>query len=326
MAMRRLIVVAAALGTVAAITLLLGATATVSLALMALTAMVPVALPAIGEVVNQKGGVFNIGLEGIMLIASATAVYTAELGGSGLVGLGGGIIAGAIVALVFGLAVTYGRANQTIAGLGLNFFGIGAVAFLIFEIWGAPGFHRVPAEIRIEPLATPFGLLRWMSLVAVLVPVLIVALLHHTPFGLRLRAVGHNALVSDVSGVDVYRLRLAACVLGGALAGLGGAYMSLDWSGLTSIDLIAGRGFVAMACVVFSGLNPWRAVAAALVFSLFNALGLWLQVEPWARPLMARGGSSLFLMLPYAAVLLLLVAAPARQLFPKEIGRAYSRP
>lgn len=324
--MSRLVAALAVLAGAAALTLLRGPVATVSLALMALAAMVPIALPAIGEVVNQKGGVFNIGLEGIMLIASVAAVYAAERGGNGLVGLGGGLLSGAAVALLFGLAVTYGRANQTIAGLGLNFFGIGAVAFLIFEIWGAPGFHRVPEALRIQPLATPAGLLRWLSVVAVLTPVLVVGLLQHTPFGLRLRAVGHNALVSDVSGIAVYRLRLAACVLGGALAGLGGAYMSLDWIGLASIDLIAGRGFVALACVVFSGLNPWRAVAAAFVFSVFNALGLWLQVEPWARPLMARGGSALFLMLPYASVLALLVASPAREAFPREIGRPYERP
>lgn len=324
--MSRLVAVLAVLAGTAALTLLRGPAATVSLALTALAAMVPIALPAIGEVVNQTGGVFNIGLEGIMLIASAAAVYAAERGGSGLVGLGGGLLSGAAVALLFGLAVTYGRANQTIAGLGLNFFGIGAVAFLIFEIWGAPGFHRVPEALRIQPLATPAGLLRWLSVVAVLVPVLVMGLLHHTPFGLRLRAVGHNALVSNVSGIDVYRYRLAACVLGGALAGLGGAYMSLDWIGLASIDLIAGRGFVALACVVFSGLNAWRAVAAAFVFSAFNALGLWLQVEPWARPLMARGGSTLFLMLPYASVLALLVASPAREAFPRELGRPYERP
>ncbi|MDR7543117.1 MAG: ABC transporter permease [Armatimonadota bacterium] len=324
--MSRVVVALAALAGAAALILLRGVAATASLALMALAAMVPIALPAIGEVVNQKGGVFNIGLEGIMLIASVAAVYAAELGGSGLVGLGGGLLSGAAVALLFGLAVTYGRANQTIAGLGLNFFGIGAVAFLIFEIWGAPGFHRVPEALRIPPLATPAGLLRWLSVVTVLMPIMVVGLLQHVPFGLRLRAVGHNALVSDVSGIEVHRLRLAACVLGGALAGLGGAYMSLDWIGLASIDLIAGRGFVALACVVFSGLNPWRAVAAAFVFSVFNALGLWLQVEPWARPLMAHGGSALFLMLPYASVLILLVAAPARDAFPREIGRPYERP
>lgn len=321
-----LVALMAVLAGVAVLTLFQGVDATVSLALMALAAMVPIGLPAIGEVLNQKGGVFNIGLEGTMLIASVTAVYAAELGRSGLAGLGGGLLAGAIVALLFGLAVTYGRANQTIVGLGLNFFGIGAVAFLIFEIWGVRGFYRVDASLRIEPLATALGLVRWMSLLAILVPILVIALLHHTPLGLRLRAVGHNALVSDVSGIAVYRVRLAACVLGGALAGLGGAYMSVDWIGMTSIDLIAGRGFMALACVVFSGLNPWRALGAAFVFSVFNALGLWLQVEPWARPFMARGGSFLFQMLPYAAVLALLVAAPSREAFPKEIGRPYQRP
>jgi len=296
-----------------------------NLSLMTLSAMVPIALPAIGELLNEHGGLFNIGIEGMMLVASLVAVYGAEVFRSGTAGLLVGSGVGALLALLFGTAITYGRANQTIAGLGLNFFGIGAVAFFMFDIWGVRGFRHVDAALRIQPLVTPFGPVRWISLATFIAPALAAFLLYRTRFGLHLRACGHNALVSDVSGINVHRVRLTACVLAGALAGLGGAYMSIDWLGMASVDLIAGRGFVALACVVFSGLNPWRALVAALVFAVFNATGLWLQVEPWAKPLMIRGGSSFFLMMPYAAVLALLAAAPSLERFPKEIGRPFRR-
>lgn len=303
----------------------LGLEPVLNLTLMTLTAMVPIALPALGEILNEQGGLFNIGIEGMMLVASLVAVYAAELGRSGAAGLLAGSVVGALLAFLFGIAITYGRANQTIAGLGLNFFGIGAVAFSMFDIWGVSGFRHVEAALRIHPIVTPFGPVRWMSLITLAAPAAVVALLYHTQFGLHLRACGHNALVSDVSGIDVHRVRLTACILAGALAGLGGAYMSVDWLGMASVDLIAGRGFVALACVVFSGLNPWRALLAALVFAVFNAAGLWLQVEPWAKPFMVRGGNFFFLMLPYAAVLTLLIAAPSLKRFPREIGRPYHR-
>ena len=109
------------------------------------------------------------------------------------------------------------------------------------------------------------------------------------------------------------------------LAGLGGVYMSLDWLGLSASSLIQGRGFIALACVVFGGLDPILTLEAAYLFGLLSAVGLWLQNIPWAAPLMLRGGSYLFLMLPYLAVLAVLVAFPRRQQLSKEIGMPYRR-
>jgi ABC-type uncharacterized transport system permease subunit len=296
-----------------------------SLLLMTLAAWVPVALAGIGEVLNQRGGVFNIGIEGMMLIGTFTGVLGADLTHSWLGGLLGGVLAGVLVGCIFGSAVTYGRANQTIAGLGLNFVALGGTAFGIFMMWSQYMFRRVPDAERVPALITPWGSFRWMALLTLLATAVVVAVLHHTRFGMRLRAVGHNARTADVSGIDVYRTRLVASLAAGALAGLAGAYLSVDWVGLTSMDVVAGRGFVALACVVFSGLNPWRVLSAAFVFSFFNALGLWLQVVPWAKGLMGRGGNFLFLMLPYLAVLALLVLAPSRERFPREMGRPYAR-
>ncbi len=298
----------------------------VHLLLLGLYAMVPIALAAAGEVVNERGGLFNIGIEGIMLVGSFSAVYVAEISGNWFVGILGGIAVGALLAAIFGIISTYGGANQVIAGIGINIFGLGFVAYYLIVVWGNPGFHHLSsAELRVPLVSTPATPLRWMILIAIAIGFVVHYVLNHTRFGLRVRAAGFNPFVTDVSGVDVHKLRTMACIIGGALAGFGGAYMALDWLGLTARDLIQGRGFIALACVVFSGLDAILALEAALLFGLFNAIGLWLQNVPWARPIMLHGGNYLFLMLPYLAVLAVLVVFPRRERLSKEIGAPYRR-
>lgn len=303
-----------------------GMTDFVHLLILGLNAMVPIVLAAVGEVLNERGGLFNIGIEGIMLLASFGAVYAAELSGSWLVGLSAGLLVGALIAYLFALIATYGAGNQVIAGVGINMLALGLVAYGLLVVWASPGFHLLSAyEIRVPKINIGQYSVSWMIMVALGITGLVHFVLENTRFGLRLKAAGYNPFVTDVSGINVYRLRTQACVIGGVLAGLGGAYMSLDWLGLSASSLIQGRGFIALACVVFGGLDPILTLEAAYLFGLLSAVGLWLQNIPWAAPLMLRGGSYLFLMLPYLAVLAVLTLFPRRHRLSKEIGLPYRR-
>ncbi len=298
----------------------------IHLFILGLNAMVPIVLAAVGEVLNERGGLFNIGIEGIMLLASFGAVYAAELSGNWLVGLLAGLLVGSLVAYLFALVATYGAGNQVVAGVGINMLALGLVAYFLLVVWGSPGFHLLSNyEIRIPKITILSYSVSWMIIVALGITGLIHFVLENTRFGLRLKAAGYNPFVTDVSGINVYKLRTMACVVGGMLAGLGGAYMSLDWLGLSASSLIQGRGFIALACVVFGGLDPILTLEAGYLFGLLSAVGLWLQNLPWAAPLMLRGGSYLFLMLPYLAVLGVLTAFPRRQRLSKEIGIPYRR-
>ncbi|MDK2896924.1 MAG: ral nucleoside transport system permease protein [Candidatus Atribacteria bacterium] len=306
--------------------LTVGVIDTVHLFILGLNAMVPIALAAVGEVLTERGGLFNIGIEGIMLLASFGAVYAAEVSGNWFVGLLAGLLVGALVAYLFALIATYGAGNQVVAGVGINMLALGLVAYFLVVVWGSPGFHLLSSyEIRVPKINVLGSSVSWMIIVVLGITVAVHFVLENTRFGLRVKAAGYNPFVTDVSGIDVYKLRTLACVIGGVLAGLGGAYMSLDWLGLSASSLIQGRGFIALACVVFGGLDPILTLEAAYLFGLLSATGLWLQNIPWAAPLMLRGGSYLFLMLPYLAVLAVLIVFPRRQRLSKEIGVPYRR-
>lgn len=294
--------------------------------LLGLNAMVPIALAAVGEALNERGGLFNIGIEGIMLLASFSAVYAAELSGSWFIGLLTGFLVGALIAYAFALIATYGAGNQVIAGVGINMLALGVVAYFLLVVWGSPGFHMLSDyNVRVPKISILRFSISWMVMLTFVMAALIHFVLEHTRFGLRVKAAGYNPFVTDVSGINVYKIRTVACVIGGALAGLGGAYMSLDWLGLSASSLIQGRGFIALACVVFGGLDPILTLEASYLFGLLSAVGLWLQNIPWAAPLMLRGGNYLFLMLPYLAVLAVLTAFPRRQRLSKVIGLPYRR-
>lgn len=298
----------------------------VSLFLLGLHAMVPIVLAAVGEVINERGGLFNIGIEGVMLLSSFGAAYAAEMSRSWVAGLLAGLAVGALVAFAFALIATHGMGNQVVAGTGINMLAAGIVAYFLLVVWGSPGFHMLSNQQSRIPKISILGFpVSWFVFFALVMTALTHFVLEQTPFGLRVKAAGYNPFVTDVCGVNVYKIRTMACVIGGALAGLGGAYMSLDWLGLSASSLVQGRGFIALACVVFGGLDPVLTLEAAYLFGLLSSVGLWLQNMPWAAPLMLRGGSYLFLTLPYVSVLAVLTVFPRRQQLSKNIGLAYRR-
>jgi len=283
-----------------------------------LHAMVPLTLTAVGEIVTETSGLFNIGLEGILLISAFAGALGAEAGGP-LVGFLVGMGVGAIFGLLFSVINTYWKGTQMVTGIGINLFAVGFVAFGLILL-GAPGFYDVSTSSELTNIRTGMGGVSPMIFVALVIPFVIHWFLRRTRAGLILKAAGEMPEAADVSGINVNRVRILAAVFGAALAGLGGAYMSIAWLGSVTKDLSAGRGFIALACVVFSGLNPLLALLGGFIFAFFQGLAETLKtmpnkIIPW----------QFVSMLPYLVTLLVVSGAIGRVRFPKALGVPYKR-
>ncbi|MFZ2349844.1 MAG: ABC transporter permease [Candidatus Bipolaricaulis anaerobius] len=285
---------------------------------ISLHAMVPITLTAIGEIIGETAGLFNIGLEGALLISAFVGALGAKAGGP-VVGLLAGMGVGMAIGLVFSVICTYWKGTQMIAGIGINLFAMGFVAFGLIKL-GAPGFHAVPAEAQLAKLHTPLGALSPLIFVALVVPFLTHWFLRRTRAGLILKAVGENPEAADVAGINVHLTRLLATTFGGALAGLAGAYLSVGWFGSVTKEISAGRGFIALATVVFSGLNPILGLVGGLIFGFFQSLATWIKTLP-TKPIPWQFVD----MLPYIVTLLVVSGVVGRVRFPKALGEPYKR-
>ena len=290
----------------------------------ALFGMTPLALAAAGECINQRAGVVNVGIEGIFLVSCVIGVYGAEKLGGGYVGLLVGALVGALIGFIFGLMSVYGRANQVVAGMGINVFGFGFLPFLLMTIWGFPGIRMVRDEFLVPKVPFPWiGLLSPIIFVAIVVPIIAHILLQRTFLGIKIRAAGEKPESVDVMGKRVDHIRMLTCILGGALAGLGGTFMSLAWFDGVVREITAGRGFIALACVVFAGLSPLLALASAFIFGFAEALAYTVMILPGAKvvPFLPY-----FLqMVPYIVPLVIVTIFIGRKPFPKALAKPYIR-
>jgi ABC-type uncharacterized transport system permease subunit len=286
-----------------------------------LHAMVPITLAATGETIGESAGLFDIGLEGIILLSALTGALGAELGGRGLVGLLIGAGTGFGIGLLFGLICTYLRGDQLIAGVGINLLAAGMVAFWLIHL-GVPGHHAVPDADRVADLPTPLGRLSPLVPTALALAVLVYLLLFKTKLGLKIKAVGENPQAADVAGINVNLLRLLCTACGAAFAGLAGAYMSVDWIGSVTKDISAGRGFIALATVVFSGLNPLLAMLGGFIFGFFDNLAVWVSTMPGIKDVIPWQFLS---MAPYVVTLLVVAGVVGRMRFPAAMGVPYRR-
>lgn len=285
---------------------------------ISLHAMVPIILTATGEIIGETAGLFNIGLEGILLISAFVGALGAGAGGP-IVGLLVGMGAGMGIGFLFSVITAYWKGTQMVAGIGINLFALGFVAFGLIKL-GAPGFHAIPAEVQLAKLRTPMGALSPLIFVALVVPFLAHLFVKRTRAGLILKAVGENPEAADVAGINVNLTRLLAAMLGGVLAGLAGAYLSVAWFGSVTKEISAGRGFIALATVVFSGLNPLLGLVGGFIFGFFQSLATWIKTLP------TKTIPWQFVdMLPYIVTLLVVSGVVGRVRFPKALGLPYKR-
>ena len=288
---------------------------------LSLHAMVPITLAAIGETIEESAGLFNIGLEGMLLISALTGALGAEYTGSAVGGLLVGLSTGALLGLVFGVINTYWKGDQLITGVGINLLALGFVAFMLVNL-GAPGFHTVPRDVQIKLIPLGVGALSPLVLVTVAMAFVVYWLLHRTQLGIRIKAVGENPAAADVAGISVNAVRLGTAIAAGALVGLAGAYLSVDWFGAVTKEVSAGRGFIALATVVFSGLNPLLALLGGFIFGFFDGFATWVATYPKIKEIIPW---QFVAMAPYIVTLLVVAGAIGRVRFPKALGTPYLR-
>ena len=288
---------------------------------LSLHAMVPITLAAIGETIEESAGLFNIGLEGMLLISALTGALGAEYTGSAIGGLLVGLSTGALLGLVFGVINTYWKGDQLITGVGINLLALGFVAFMLVNL-GAPGFHTVPRDVQIKLIPLGVGAVSPLVLVTVAMAFVVYWLLHRTQLGIRIKAVGENPAAADVAGISVNAVRLGTAIAAGALVGLAGAYLSVDWFGAVTKEVSAGRGFIALATVVFSGLNPLLALLGGFIFGFFDGFATWVATYPKIKEIIPW---QFVAMAPYIVTLLVVAGAIGRVRFPKALGTPYLR-
>lgn len=270
----------------------------------------PLVYAALGGVLSERSGVVNIGLEGIMVAGAFTAVVVSGATGSPLLGALAGIAAGALLAALLAFAATRLAVDQIVAGTGLNIAALAAAAFGLVLVYHQPGAsHEVPAFGRAGETT--------MVILALVAAVVLQFVLNRTPWGLRVRACGEDPSAAESAGIDALRTRFTAVVIGGAIASLGGVYLSLAELDLYSDGMTAGRGFIALAAVIFGRWTPLGATGAALFFGFFAALQYSLQ----------RAGvpSELMQALPYLAAIVALAGFAGRVRAPASDGVPYVR-
>jgi simple sugar transport system permease protein len=282
--------------------------AIVALAGLTLVKSTPLIFAALGGVLSERSGVVNIGLEGIMIAGAFAAVCVSGATGSPILGLFAGVLAGALLAALLAYVSTRLGFDQIVAGTGLNIVALGAAAFGLVLVYGQPGAsHEVPAFGKAGEGT--------LTILALVMAGLLTLFLNRTPWGLRIRACGENPRAAASAGIDPQQTRFWSVVAGGAIAALGGVYLSLAELDLYSDGMTAGRGYIALAAVIFGRWTPLGATGAALFFGFFSALQYTLQ----------RAGipSELMQSLPYLAALVALAGLAGRVRAPAADGIPY---
>lgn len=285
-----------------------------------LPAMAVIVLAATGEIINESAGLFNIGLEGIILASAMTGALGASVAGP-TAGLLVGIVTGCLIGLIFGSLSSYFQGEQLIIGVGINLLALGLVAFWLIFL-GVPGHYKIPEEMLLVDIKTPLGKISPVVLLALTIPIISYWLLFKTKLGIKIRAVGEHPQAADIAGVNVRLIRLCCCAFGASLAGLAGAFMSVDWMGFVTKQMSAGRGFIALATVVFSGLNPLLALVGGFIFGFFDNLAMWVTTGQHIKLIIPY---EFIRMVPYIMTLLVVAGAIGRTRFPSALGKPYLR-
>jgi simple sugar transport system permease protein len=315
---------------------------TLSLLFSTLRLATPLVLAALGGLYSERSGVINIALEGLMLAGAFTAAAVTFYAHSPWLGLVAAIGAGTLVASLLAVAAIRFQADQVVTGTGINILFLGLPAVLSGALFLSSGSTpQIPKENLLPVLSQlapgvlpPWRVFTEVSLMTLLALVVVAAthyVLYRTPFGLRLRAVGENPEAADAAGIGVNQLRYAGVLISGALAGLGGAYLSIGQSSLFTRNMTAGRGFIALAALIFGKWRPVPTMLACLLFGFAEAMTIQMQgVAKLPQFLVGILGSEdvpvqFVQMLPYVLTMVVLAGFIGRSRAPKAIGVAYRK-
>jgi simple sugar transport system permease protein len=276
----------------------------------------PLLFASLGGLFSERSGVINIALEGLMLAgAFAAAVVTYELSNP-YVGFLSGMAAGGLLAVVFAVAVIKFEADQVVAGFAISLLMLGLPAVISARIYDSAGStQQIPQQYLLPQV--------WV-LAFLLVPVCWYVL-YKTPFGLRIRAVGENPEAADAAGVSVLKLRYAAVIISGILAGAGGAYLSMGQSSLFTRGMTAGRGYIALAALILAKWRPVPVLFACLFFGFTEALSIQIQGRPWAKFHGEDIPVQFIQIIPYVLTIIVLAGFIGLSRAPKALGIPYRK-
>ena len=289
----------------------------------------PVFIAALGELVTEKAGVLNMGVEGMMLTGAFTGFYVAYESGSLWLGVGAGMLAGAAMSLIMAFMGVTLRLNQTVIGLAMNLLASGLTFYLYritFDIGGEP----MPIVNIFPPIKIPLlgdipylGEILFSQRIFTYISFLMVPaiwfFLFRTKFGMILRGIGENPRAVDTKGQNVLKYQYLAVIFGGLMAGLGGALLPLASTALFVTNITAGRGWLAIVLVIAGNWIPWRVLVASLIFAFLDAFQLQAQGLGVEIPF------QILLALPYVAAILVLMSARAKSVAPAALGVPYTR-
>jgi general nucleoside transport system permease protein len=289
----------------------------------------PLVFGAIAGMFSERSGVVNIGLEGMMLMGAFWGVYGADKGGTWVVGILVGAAVGGLLALVYAYFAIHLRADQIVGGTAVNFLALGVTGYFFVQLYHndyvPTGVSTIP-NVRIPglsgthflgPAIGDLNLMIWAGFALVIVSYVV---LFKTPIGLRIRACGEHPRAADTVGINVYAVRYGCVVLSGVLAALGGVYLSDGNIGNGSFiaNMTGGRGFIALAAMIFGNWRPAGAFGAAILFGFSSALALRLQVY-------SPSAATLFNVLPYVLTLIAVAGVVGRTVAPAADGKPYAK-
>jgi ABC-type uncharacterized transport system permease subunit len=289
----------------------------------------PIALAALCGVISERAGVINIGIEGIMLIAAQVAVVSATVTDNLYIGLLLAILIGGLVAAFHAFLVIRFKVDQVVSGVAINIVGAGVTSFIssrfleratdtlnnsgTFPIITIPLLSKIPV---LGPTLFENNIIIYLM---VLVVIFLHILLFKTPWGLRTRAVGEHPKAADTLGVNVYLVRYINVIIGGMIAGLGGAYFTIGSVGRFDEIMTAGKGFIGLAAMIFGNWNPIGAFASSLIFGFADSLQVKLQILRVPIP------SEFLLMAPYIVTMIILTGVVGRAIPPAADGQPYDK-
>ena len=286
----------------------------------------PLIFTAMGGIFSERSGIINIGLEGMMLTGAFMGMLVTFFTGNPWVGLVGALLSGGVVGLIHAVAAIRYKVDQVVSGTAINIFALGFTVFMlrqVFDVAGTspavPGIRSIsiPLVHRIPVVGEIIGTQNPMVYMALVLVVLVHIFLFRTVWGLRLRAVGEHPRAADTVGINVFRTRYLAVITSGALAGLGGAYLSIAHLSRFGDGMTAGRGFIALAAMIFGKWTPFGALGASLLFGFADAVQIRLQEVGIPRHFVQ--------MVPYILTMVALAGFIGRATPPKSLGKPYEK-
>jgi len=303
---------------------------TIIVALIAATLRMatPLIFAGLGGVFSEKSGVVNIGLEGIMVTGAFFAVYGTYATKNPFIGIVFAIVAGMAIASIHAFLCITMRADQVISGTAINLFGTAFASFMIMKVFHKGGQtdtvtslpYKLPKFITNIPIIGNLVKdLNWFVIIALILVLVSSFVIYKTRLGLRIRAVGEHPAAADTMGINVYKVRYLCVILSGALAGLGGAALSIGITPVYREGMVSGRGFIALAAVIFGNWKPKGTMWACILFGFAEALQIKAQSFGLNLP------QEVYAMFPYVLTMLVLVGFIGRTAPPAADGVAYEK-